>query len=208
MTEKPATAPACFAAASVFSRDSEICRGCAFYESCADASLETLRAIQQCVDVTDLLKRHSNLRKREVKPAQKDDTSAAPMMGAVERKTTVERVTMTVEQADEEVLACIKSKKPKEIVLRMAKSGALQHLREGIAEGRNGLSKTGPSFMREAVDLLLNGGFTKAQLRDVLMQRLQWTENTAASHVSIAVAILKSLKLVREDGEHIVLEVK
>lgn len=206
MIEKPVDAPACFAAATVFSRDSEICRGCSAFEECAGASLETLQRIQQIVDVSDLLKRHAIVRKREVKPVEKDDVTVGTPISAVQRKTNVERVTMTIKEADEQVLACIQSKKPKEIVLQMAKSGSLDLMREGLKKGENGLAKTGPSFMREAVYALLDGGFTKLQLRDLFVNRLNWTENTAASHVSIAVAILKSFKLVREESGRFVLE--
>jgi hypothetical protein len=50
--------PGCFGAASVFRRDSGICRACRSFDPCAAESLKRLKAISHLVNVEDLLKEH------------------------------------------------------------------------------------------------------------------------------------------------------
>jgi hypothetical protein len=54
--------PGCFAAASVFAHESEVCRNCKAFTACAEESIKTLEAIKGLVNVTDLMKRHERAR--------------------------------------------------------------------------------------------------------------------------------------------------
>lgn len=199
MSDEIVNAPACYAAASVFSHDSEICQKCVVFHQCANASLETLEAIKGIVNVQDLLKRHAAARKVSQVAMKKADADALaemppgnieqPLVKSAERKTRVVQVKFEL-SADEERVIAILPVKPRKVALSLCKTGMLERIKNGIAEGRNALTETGPEWLRVALTLLLAGGFSKSELRESLQRELNWTEGTASSHVSMACALL------------------
>jgi hypothetical protein len=56
-----------------------------------------------------------------------------------------------------------------------------------------------PEFMMIAINELPNS-FTKKQLKQIFIDRLGWTDATAASHVSLAVPVLEALELSEMDS--------
>lgn len=212
---KPIGAPACFAAASVFSQDSTICQGCSAFADCSAASLETLMAIKSIINVDDLLKRHAVARKAAMIAKQAIDEAAAAEMPPgnlerpvevrpVERKTQVVPIKFDV-SPDENVVLARMPVKPREIALRMLKANDVEGIRLALTEKRNYYAERGPSFLRVAMTMLLNGGFSKLTLRKTFEAELSWTEGTAASHVGIAVAILVGFKFAQEKSSQFTL---
>ena len=208
-------APGCFAAASVFSHDSNICRMCMAFDACAVASLETLEAIQGIVNVKDLLKRHQSAKKlanEAIKAADEKREASMPPGNVepplpkkpVERKTQVLQVKFEVSSDEEAIIALLPSK-PRDIAIRMCKKGEIEALRNDIAEGRNTFAQSGPAFLRVAVALLLTGGFSKSGLRFALQTELKWSEGTAGSHVSIACALFAAFEIAQEIEGRLVL---
>ncbi|WKZ86249.1 hypothetical protein N5B55_04685 [Ralstonia pickettii] len=219
----PAGAPACFAAASVFSHDSIVCRACASFGECSSASVKTLEAIRQTINVEDLLRRHENARRRlakqpvaqaqepklEAAQATPDDEDevvpamqpAKPVLPApVERKTKVEKVALEVTATDEEILRGLPVK-AREHAERFCRAGLIDAMRKDLQAGRNTFAQSKPEFMRVVCDCLIAGGASRSALRAALMQRLSWSEGTASSHVSMAVPILLRFNIaVEKDG--------
>ncbi|CAB4121711.1 hypothetical protein UFOVP26_2 [uncultured Caudovirales phage] len=60
-------------------------------------------------------------------------------------------------------------------------------------------TKCSPHFMRIAFNEL-EAGFTKKDLKVIYMEQLDWSDGTAASHVSIATKVIEALKIGRLDN--------
>jgi hypothetical protein len=226
----PIQAPGCYAAASVFSHDSEVCRQCGVFDDCAGASLKTLEAIQSTVNVQDLLRRHAAARKGQgVMPgpalraqaaamqatsvaqamAEQDDdevVAAAPEKRTelpktpVARTTKVEKVEMPVTHDDAEILALL-PKKAAEHAARFIKAGLIDAMRKDLQAGVNTFAQSKPEFMRVVCDALISGGTTRSALKQRLMQELGWGDGSAGSHVSQAWPIMTRFQIaVENDG--------
>lgn len=212
--EKPATAPGCFAAASVFSHDSEVCRGCVAFRECASASFETLAQIRNVIDVSDLLKRHDKAKKASRKVISEiDEANAAALppgnkmlllTGTVERKTEVVKVTFDVSEDDESVIATLPVK-ARPVAVMFCKTGMLGRVKKCLQEGRNALVETGPGWLRVAIDLLLSGGFVRSELREAMRRELSWEDSSAGPHTSMAVALLVGFGIANEMEGRLVL---
>lgn len=205
--DKPTNAPACFSAASVFSHDSDVCRKCEAFAKCADASMQTLQQIRQIINVEDLLKRHEKAKRVSREALAEEDrrkaeqlppgNGQAPTMKSAERKTQMVKVVAEITANDDSIIATLPVK-PKQVAIALCKNGLMSHIKKDVAAGRNTLAKTGPGFLREAIALLLSGGFSRAELRAALENNLGWQQAAAASHVSIAVSIFTAFGMAQE----------
>lgn len=196
-------APGCYAAASVFGSDSAVCKACVAYEACGAASLETLKRIQNVINVEDLLKRHAAARQKNetgatalarpvplavshVPPAK-----AKPIDKPVERKTSLEKVVFAISDDDQHVLAKLeKQKKARDQALILCKQGKIEECRVQLPRGINPFDKSGPAFLRVVCDMLINGGFTMTTLKERYVKEFEWTDGTASSHWTIAASLL------------------
>jgi len=202
--ERPADAPACFAAASVFSHDSTVCRGCHQFENCATASLRTLEAIKGVINVEDLIRRHEKAKRATAKAVAPSLAANKPLPAKVERKTQMVKVQFEVDKKEGDVIATLPVK-PQEIAIRLCKEGKLNEIRKGLDENRNALAESGPQFLRVAVDHLLAGGFTRKELREAFKAELGWGDSTAASHVSMTLALFRSFRIAQAVEDRFVL---
>lgn len=212
--EKPINAPGCFAAASIFSHDSAICRQCCAFDACAAASLETLASIRSIIDVSDLLKRHERAKKAARQMIQAADEKAAaelppgnnqpPLPGAAERKTEVVKVKFDTSADEERVIGTLPVK-VRPIALSLCKTGMLTRIKKGLSEGRNALAETGPGWLRVAIDRLLAGGVVRSELREAMRQELGWEDSAAGPHTSMAVAFFLAFGVAQEIEGRLVL---
>ena len=212
--DKPTNAPACFAAASIFSHDSEVCRGCCAFDACSVASLETLQAIRGIVNVSDLLKRHErakNAARKAIKEADKKaetelppGNSMPPVIGSAARKTQVAQIKFDTSADDERIIATLPLKSQK-IAVSLCKTGLLNRIKKGLQEGRNALAETGPGWLRVAIDRLIAGGFARAELREAMRVELDWEDSSAAPHVSMAVALFVAFGIAQDNEGRLVL---
>lgn len=210
---KPTNAPGCFAAASVFSHDSEVCRKCCAFDACAAASMETLQRIRGLIDVSDLLKRHEKAKKAARKIIQENDEKAAaalppgnnqpPLVGA-ERKTEVVKITFDT-SADEERIIATLPVKVRPIALSFCKSGMLNRVKKELCNGRNALAETGPGWLRVAIDRLLAGGIVRSELREAMREELGWEDATCGPHTSMAIAFFLAFGVAQETEGRFVL---
>lgn len=204
--------PGCFAAASVFAHDSEICKKCQVFEDCSAESFKTLEAIKSLVNVSDLMKRH-DAAKRAARhcvtgnaetPAEASNAAAPQIDRPVTRVTKVERVSYAVPVEHELVIAKLPVK-PQKQARSLCAEGLIDKIKEGLQEGRNALSESKPRFLSVAVDRLLAGGFSKRDLRESFERELGWGESTASSHVSITLPIFVGFGIAQEiSGQFVV----
>ncbi|MDR9847125.1 hypothetical protein [Herbaspirillum huttiense] len=205
MTE--VVSPGCFGAPSVFGSDSVVCNACTMFDKCADASAQRLQKIRPLIDVGDLIARHKAARaaavaarRQRTAPAGEPSAQPAPITEPVERKTTKEKVTFVISEADQAVLAKLGSKSAKahSQAVILCKNDKVNECRAMLPRGQNPFAENGPNFLRVACDMLINGGFTKAQLKAELMNKLGWTDGTAASHVAIAAGLFLAFSLIAD----------
>ncbi|WP_342234557.1 hypothetical protein [Inquilinus sp. OTU3971] len=73
-------------------------------------------------------------------------------------------------------------------------------LADGLRAGVNPCAERS-AFLRLACAALLQGGFTRSELRQAYVRELDWAEQTAASHVGQVVALITHLGAATEvDG--------
>lgn len=209
------TVPACFAAATVFSNDSDTCKGCRAFMECAQASIETLRAIRHLIDVDDLMIRHKKARNVSQAAIKKADAEAAAAMppGNVEQKmpiepvvraTKVERVKFEICASDEAVIATMPGKAQKYGV-SLIESGAAKRCRQAVGQGDAALLPSDPQWFSIALTALIGGGFERASLRASFVTAFGWSEATAAAYVSLSLALIPLVATAKEEGGRIVL---
>lgn len=211
--EKPTNAPGCFAAASVFTHDSDVCRQCCAFDACAAAALDTLEKIRGVIDVSDLLKRHDKVKQAARKIIKSNDEKAAaalppgnnkPPLVPAERKTEVVKITFDTSADEENVIATLPVK-ARPIALSICKTGMLSRIKKDLREGRNALVESGPGWLRVAIDRLLAGGFVRSELREAMRQELGWEDSSAAPHTSMAVALFAAFGIIQETEGRFVL---
>lgn len=210
--ERPTNAPGCFAAASVFAHDSQVCQACPCFDACASASLETLKLIRGAINVEDLIRKHSAVKaKANVALKARDEEEAAGRtpgnlphpLAPVERKTDVVKVEFSEEEGD--IVANV-PEKTKAIAVRLIKEGVVASLRKRYTAGDlTVLDLVEPKWLRVALTNLASGGFEKSKLREEFVELFGWTPATAASHVSMATALLVVFKLATNNGGQVVL---
>lgn len=212
-------APGCFGAATVFSHDSVVCQSCPMFQECSVAALERLNSIKQIVNVSDLLAKHAKAQKGQqaIRAARrKDAVENAPkpvqkslqkpeVTEPVERQTQVAKVTFEIDAATQQVIARIPNQKAAQQAIVLCKANKIEIAKAALTSGINPFADGGPKYLFVACELLLDKGFTRATLKEALMEKLSWTDTTAASHVSIAVGLLPAFDIARLDGDMFVL---
>ena len=212
-TRAPANAPACYAAPSIFSRDSQVCRVCPTHEQCEEASLRTLQELRKTIDVTDLLARHAQARKKTVEkvaPAVEPVNnlkflpSIKPPVSPVVRKARIEPATFTIEDDIQQVIDNL-NKNPATLVRRLAKAGVVGLVRQELAAGRNPLPEDKWTWVSIACQKLVEGGYSKQSLVMAYMTKMGWKETTANSHFVIVTPAFRALGLIVEsEGKFVV----
>jgi hypothetical protein len=207
-------APGCFGAASVFSHDSDICKRCPAFAACADKAVETLAAIKDVICVTDLLTRHKVAKRKAQAVLKAEDERAAKeappgniekpvTLEPTERKTPLTKVKIELSAQDESVVATLPVK-IRPLAITLISSGATAELRKALQTKDASGVKSVPAWLRIALSALCSGGFTRASLRAALIAELGWTDSTAASHVSMVVALLPTFGATQETDGRIV----
>lgn len=206
-------APACFGAISCFAKDSEHCKLCVAYEQCEKQSFATLQSIKNIVNVDDLMRKHLKARQEteekrknaieEAKKAQKDYSQQPKMPTAVERATKVEKIVFEVTEQDQSIVMTLPVK-AQFFAITLIKSGIMSEIKNGVKTNTNALKDKKPAWMSKSIDLLINGGFTRSELKNHLMKELSWSDNSAGAHVSLAIAILCGFSVAQEKSDRIV----
>lgn len=207
---RPQSAPGCFAAASVFSHDSNICQTCVVFVQCAEESIKTLESIKEMVCVTDIVKQHQKAKKKT--ESQKSEIVAEESLVTessettpVNRVTPVSKITFEIDEDQNQALAKITNSKGKEQFVVLCKRGLIDDMKRDLSNGVNTFDKGGPKHFRTVVRLLLEGGCTKSEFRRALVDDHQWSDSAASSHVSMLWPGLIAFGLAMEVESRLVL---
>lgn len=213
--DAPATAPGCYASPSVFSQDSDICRSCPSFETCAQACIQTLQALRESINVESLLARHKNARSVTIEsaaPSEPAPISFIKFMPSVktpdervERKVRAEPATQDVSEADMAIIGTL-NKKSQELAIMWCKRGLIAKIRDDMRDGRNPFaSEARLSHCGVVCDELLKGTVTRASLTKAFMSRLgaksPWDKGTASAHVGIAMPVLVAFGVAQDTSE-------
>ena len=206
-------APGCFGAASVFSHDSNTCRACPQFDECAGKALERLQAISETVNVTDLMRKHQRAQQRASidRHAQQHEEEVkneriiqrSKPIGQIQRKTTVEKVNFEVDPATQLAIAKIGNKKAGAFALTLCQTVTVDEMRKDFRAGLNPFKS--PNWLHAVGNMLCGDPFTRASLKAHYMTEFNWTEGTAGSHVSIAIALITGIGIAMEHAGSFVL---
>lgn len=209
-------APACFGAATVFAADSETCKKCVAFRECADQSVKTLEEIRHLINVEDLLARHSKARSVSQEAIKKRDQDAAkkappgnPMTPKlptqpVLRQTEVVRVKFEQSERDQAIIGKMPVK-ARPYAVNIIESGVAKKCIEALAARDVAALPAQPEWFVITLTALLRGGFTRTELKQEMIEARGWQDNTAASYVSLSLALLPLVADVQDEAGRIVL---
>lgn len=208
--------PGCFGAASVFSHDSTVCKQCPSFTECAAESLTRLQSMSERIDVSDLIKKHTRAqaiaRPNRAERHQSDETrdtrivQRAEPIAPIQRKTRLETVTFEIDDATGDAIALIGNKKASAQALLLCKSMTVDMALKDLNVAVNPFPAT-PKWLHIVGNMLCPSPdpVTKATIKAAFMQQLGWKDQTAASHVSIAIALVTGLGIAEERDSQFVL---
>jgi hypothetical protein len=165
---RPDLAPGCFGSALAFKEESSECAGCPFQTACAPVSCRRLEKLRAELGLTDLVS----------KP-----------------RTTV-RSRQHAHSAADGDLTTVLPKKVQALLERIEARGI--NVGAALRDGKNPFER--PAFLKVAAHLLLRlpNGFDRSTLRMALQHKLEWSEQTAASHASQVFHVLQALGVAKE----------
>lgn len=172
----------CFGLPSVHNPRSGFCRVCPDFDSCGQQARALIDKVARAPGMRELAHRFHYV-------LELPDCSAPP--------------TLTPEQERRVASAPVKVAQRLRSLLER---GFDTQAARSFATGTNPFSPTGAKHLHLAGELLLAGGFTRAQLRRRCETDFGWTPNTAASQVSQAVSLLRLLDLTEDQGDRVCLK--
>ncbi len=172
--------PGCFGIAVVHMKN-ETCKQCPALTRCRYRAMKTLLELD--MDVSDLTKHYTDL---GIKPSKGSKTSQR------EGRKVTGKVVIT---PDQKRLIDAMPVKPARIATALMGRGI--DIKASLLCGENPFSKNTPAFLRVPCAMLIDGGFTKAELKEALLDQFPaWNERTAEGQLSVAFALLCGLDCV------------
>ncbi|CAG9229082.1 hypothetical protein BVI1335_70149 [Burkholderia vietnamiensis] len=192
--------PSCCGLPSVFSAEAKTCSVCKDRSLCVSACHGMLMSLSSKMDVTTniaYLERTAKVVTAQSTPASPVATTiAAPAVASI-------KVNLTLGEREQSTLAALPAHAAKVLRPMMAR-GADSRARYRVAQGQNPFDETAQRWLRLAGEMLIAGGFTKAQLRQAFVTEFGWSEGTAFARVSIVVAIFPALRIATLVGDRLV----
>lgn len=188
----------CFGALTVFGHDDKACERCANTVECAEKVREVMPLISERVDISDIVMTHRN---GMIEAGQSENLpeSANVQAQPTGRKTAVRKVKYAL-NAEQKALCETLPKKAAKILDTLIRNGKFSGMLTLPQRGINPFRDGSPNWLEVAFDALIAGGFSKSELRELLMEKLQWAENTAYPHVTKTVAILTAIGVADEEA--------
>lgn len=217
-------APACFAAASVFSHESATCNRCPAFANCSEAAFETLQRIKDTVNVSDLLRRHKQARAAtgglpepteqvsEPRSSTPDEQVAQPVVAAppMARQTKVTYTAIPFTCYEQELVdrANKNAQRLAKTLWAVGLTAAL--VRTELLKGVNPCDSSAPQYFSVLCDLLIHGSVTQRMLREELEKRGGkngggQSSSTAVSCASVLFAFVKLFGIAQEEAGALVL---
>lgn len=182
----------CYGYVTTFNDQASTCQECALYKACRAEAYKALKAMSSEIDVTGLTGRFSDLAEKDNDPIR---------LGYRAPKSRRQKLKQYAQTKNAALLTMHLPVKQRKLIAGIHKKGI--PVRNLVHGGSNPFDKHRPAFMRVPCRMLIeNGGFTRAQLKQALMQEFpNWNENTAESHASIAVGVLAALKVIQKTND-------
>lgn len=181
------------------SAQSPTCSSCDSYQGCAEQAFAGLTMLSQEIDVSDYL----YLMRRDNKNL-KGSVLRKTNLVSIDRHSSVDR-RYDISPSQQAVIDKVSGryKKAERLMRSIFKNGIELH--ETLLEGQNPFYLiSSHTYMRFVCDRLLAGGFTRREIKDGMMERMDWTVKTANSHVSVCVHTLVAMDIAEEiDGRFI-----
>jgi hypothetical protein len=143
-----------------------------------------------------------------VEAGETDDlpTPTAQQAESSTRKTPARKVKYVL-SSDQKAICEGLPKKAGKVLDTLIRNGKLEGMLDLPKRGINPFRDDSPNWLEVAFDALIAGGFSKRELKELLMLRLQWGETTAFPHVTKTVAILTAVGVIQErDGRFVLTE--
>lgn len=191
-------APGCYGHASVFAYSNPICKACPAFAECGETVTAKLKAFAEKADVSDHSARHTNgAIDAGVLHALEANAAEVQIRKVPKRRQPVARVKVNLTPED---AAIVESMPVKVRVMgrNMIASGEAKGMLAKLRAGENPFPFEGKRYLHVACEMLLQGGFTKASLRERYMTRLSWSKETSFSHVSMAISIFTAFGVIEE----------
>lgn len=176
---------------------------CTNNDACASAVLGNLPIIGAQVDASDFAVAHRN---DMVEAGIPDPITVPgePQTPVIERKAPSRKVKYVLTEGQRQLCDAL-PKKAAKVLDTLIRNGKLEAMLALPKRGMNPFRGGTPNWMEVAFDALLAGGFSKKELKELLMSRLEWGETTAFPHVTKVVAILTAINVIREEAGRYVL---
>ena len=173
-------APGCFGSALTFSATAAECRSCPFAAQCQPLHERRLTMLREKLAPGIVVKPQPRPRVEMEPPSVRP---AAPATALTQPDLPV-KVVRLMEQITRRGLRVV----------------------ESFQAGRNPFDS--PAFLHIAGNMLLAGGFDRADLRTALMTTLDWTYGTAQAHVGQVFAVLPAYGIATEQDGRLILKVQ
>lgn len=176
-------------------RNNATCQDCPLQSSCRDQALATAKEIHEVMAIGDLLKHFSDVDEFDQNSGGSESRMAARCS---------QRVMPTpAQQGSLDKM----SKKARQVAESLINKGI--DVRKQMLNGKNPFVETGQKYLEVTAMLLMEGGFTKKELKQALLyQNPQWTERTAEGQLSVAFSLFTGFGLVTTRQGRFVLKEK
>lgn len=196
------TTPGCFGSVMSYDSSDAICIACEHKVDCEEKSYATLSVLREKIATPAISKVRDKERVNAGQPVSSEEPS--------ERKAARPRGDHKLTREHLNIVKSITAVKPAKCALNLFKRGIDGlYIQRALRVGHNPFVKEPPHYLSVACRMLMNGGFTRRELSSALQQdkATAMKEKTAASHVSIAVALLPAIGVAYEtDGRFILKE--
>lgn len=204
ITRESINAPGCYASPSTFNRTSEICKVCPAIESCGERAAEKLKSLSKVGNISDFILRHDSAAiELGGKLVHQSEDIQLEVKKPVKRTQPVAMVKRAYTENEQAIIDSL----PKKVVAmgkQFINTGLSSSAHKSLLGGSNPFPYDGKRFLHLASKLLLSDGFTRQGLKALYMAH-GMGDATAASHVSMAIALLKAFKIVVETENKIII---
>lgn len=174
--------PGCFGFVASFNVKSQVCKACAFNQSCADQAKQSLSVLAKKLNVDAV----SALMQQE----QKETKRALAK--------TAEEPVKQLSPVREKILAGMSAHAARAAGMILDAGGG--H-RTSLLNGVNSMKGRKPASIEVLFDLLIQGPVTRTSYLEAMQERLGYTHATASSQASIGMTAVTGIGIAKDAGD-------
>jgi hypothetical protein len=197
------SAPGCYGAISCFKHTSDTCKVCPHFGDCEVKVAEKLKSMAKKVDLSDFIIRHDSASMLAGIPIVHESNVKIETKKPIKRTQPVKKVARIYTDEEKGILESLPVKVAV-IGKQVIDSGLSRIALKELLGGSNPFPYDGKRFLHLACKLLLVNGFTRQELKALYLEN-GMSSGTAASHVSMAVALFKAFGIAVENSNKITL---